>query len=148
MKPLYSDTDFDKAKSEDLLPCECSNCNNTFLKRKRVIQRAIRGKGNATGKFCSTSCAQIEKSKSIVFPCSECGSDVKRRESEISQNNTGRSILNGPIYACGSGIKSPYTPCISHHLRRNNGARLLTMPNFPAKNCSPSGSDACQSNLS
>jgi len=39
MKSLYTQNEFDLAKSYDKLPCECIKCGNTFYKEKRVIKR-------------------------------------------------------------------------------------------------------------
>ena len=37
MKPLYTNEEFNDAKSMDKLPCECYQCNKTFYKLKKEI---------------------------------------------------------------------------------------------------------------
>ena len=38
MKPLYTQEEYDNAKSEDNLSCECYNCSDTFKMKKKYIR--------------------------------------------------------------------------------------------------------------
>ena len=40
---LYTQKEFDKAKSRDLLPLKCKICEKTFYRSKNNIQKQIKG---------------------------------------------------------------------------------------------------------
>jgi hypothetical protein len=41
MKPLYTQEQFDLAKSKDKLPCECYQCGDTFYLTKHRVKNIL-----------------------------------------------------------------------------------------------------------
>lgn len=56
MKPLYTQEQFDLAKSTDKLPCECYHCSNIFYTEKRYIKSHLKNVSSSKNKFCNRSC--------------------------------------------------------------------------------------------
>lgn len=72
MKPLYTQKQFDLAKSEDKLPCECYYCSKTFFKTKNRIKIVLNPNYIDSGKYCSRQCkslAYLTKEKVICLNC-------------------------------------------------------------------------------
>jgi hypothetical protein len=85
MKPLYSNQDYLKSKSNDMLPIECSQCKNIFHKKKKYITSELKLKKGEI-KFCSHNCKHLSFNKRIIVNCSYCNSDIERIPSEIKRN--------------------------------------------------------------
>lgn len=86
MIPLYSENEFNLAKSNDLLPCKCIICGNIFHKQKRVIKRTFNNYDNNNGNYCSKSCAKTSLSGSTNISCVNCGLILKRVKSQINKS--------------------------------------------------------------
>jgi hypothetical protein len=76
MKVLYSEEEFNKARSIDLLPVVCNTCNKKLYKEKREIIRIIKRNGNV---YCSKECVSIGRTKSILATCIQCGNQFKKQ---------------------------------------------------------------------
>jgi hypothetical protein len=86
MQPLYSQAEFDSAKSRDLLSLVCIYCNKTFKRNKKFIQEAITGNYSKTGEFCSNKCQRAKESPPVIVNCDQCNKPFKKFESEIKRN--------------------------------------------------------------
>jgi len=87
VKPLYTDAQFNDAKSRDLLPFECERCGKTFYGVKNEIQkyfsRQKRGvKLHLLFKFCSKNCWRNGKE----YECKQCGKVVYRTPTDFRNN--------------------------------------------------------------
>jgi len=76
MKPLYTEEEFENAKSFDKLPLECCVCKKTFFSEKRIIKRAL-GLNKSPGKkhsskYCSAKCFGKSKIKEQKVTCKNC----------------------------------------------------------------------------
>lgn len=60
MKKLFTETEFNTAKSNDLLPCECYHCGNTFHTRKTLISHELRHNRGRI-KYCNYTCLNNDK---------------------------------------------------------------------------------------
>ena len=67
MKSLYTQEQFDNAKTKDKLPCECSICNNVFYKSKKQINELLKGRKNYSAKYCSKICQNKSQTTSIKY---------------------------------------------------------------------------------
>lgn len=79
MKPLFSEEEFDKAKTKDKLPCECEQCGETFYKIKHDIQKVYSGRKPGYAKFCSKKCQhenhgyrKYRIGKETGYKCKQC----------------------------------------------------------------------------
>lgn len=93
MKPLYTQIEFDNAKSDDQLLVECYECKKTFNTKKKfvklVLSNYITPKGlqyaNHGCKYCSRSCVQQGQNKSELVTCKQCTNEFKKIRAEIKK---------------------------------------------------------------
>ena len=86
MNPLYTETEFNTAKSRDKLPFRCPHCGNTFLKPKNLIQRFVKGANPVkSGKkmFCSKLCTSRHRNPPVTIACEQCGKPFNKKASEV-----------------------------------------------------------------
>ena len=81
MKPLYSQSEFEIAKSEEKLPLICYYCNMTYLCMKKYITREIKIKKGEC-KFCSLVCRGLSSQTKIKFNCKNCNKEFFKKNSE------------------------------------------------------------------
>ena len=86
MKPLYTQEDFEKSKSKDLLPCQCYNCNKPFLNTKHTIQRALNPNNITQNKYCSGKCRIISRENKILVNCINCNKEIKRIPANLAKS--------------------------------------------------------------
>lgn len=73
MIKLFTNDQFDEAKSVDVLPLKCEHCGKTFLKTKKEIKYALSKRPN-TCRYCSISCAvSVNKIKTY---CKQCNKEL------------------------------------------------------------------------
>ncbi len=94
MKPLYTQEEFDSAKSTDKLPCQCLECNNTFYKEKRVIKRTFTNYDGNIGDFCSKKCANLAKGNSQIVVCINCGHEFRLTNSSAKGSKSGNHFCS------------------------------------------------------
>ena len=87
MKPLYTQEQFDLVKSNDLLPCQCYQCNNTFLTNKKYILQTLKGNKKYSSKYCSRLCKSNSEHNSILVKCINCNFQFLKKPSEINRSN-------------------------------------------------------------
>ena len=90
MKPLYTQAEFDAAKSRDFLSLCCEHCGNPFLRVKNDIQTGLReereGKSKNRNSCCSLKCSSVlKKNLSVGVTCQQCGEPVKRTASQAKK---------------------------------------------------------------
>ena len=71
MKKLFSSQQYNLAKSRDLLPLQCYQCDKTFYIKKHHIQKVIKQKLNYN-KFCSRKCLGQNQKRRIKLICTNC----------------------------------------------------------------------------
>ena len=81
MKPLYTQEQFNNAKSRDKLPCECYICKQPFYKVKYDIQKNLNSNSLHKIKFCSPQCT-ITKQE---VKCIQCNNFFLKKLSQIKQ---------------------------------------------------------------
>jgi len=84
MIPLYTQEEFDNAKSRGKLPLQCKCCGGTFLLDKNLIQRAKKGKRKYD--FCSKICVYKIREKNISVFCLQCGKEFKKQLLQIKKS--------------------------------------------------------------
>jgi hypothetical protein len=85
MTPLYTDEEFKKAKTKDLLRLECEFCKNSFLTKKHYIVVCLNAKTEKRkniNKYCSKSCQCASLDKKVKRLCPTCGIQVIRQPKE------------------------------------------------------------------
>ncbi len=86
MIPLYTETEFNEAKSRDPLPLKCGQCQNPFSRPKSVIQRAIAGRDHHSCEYCSRKCLGLHKYPPLVVTCSQCGKEFRKEPFQANKS--------------------------------------------------------------
>ena len=87
MKPLYTQTEFDLAKTQTRLPLECYYCANTFTFRKKDIIETFNPNLKKTGEFCSRECKCLYNGQSIKTNCLNCDKEIIKSLSQIKKTS-------------------------------------------------------------
>ncbi len=85
MKPLFTENQFNAAKSTELLPCECYVCGETFFPAKKRISRHLKGISGCLIKYCSAKCSNTEKATLKIFSCKNCNKSIRRNPKDIQK---------------------------------------------------------------
>jgi len=94
MKPLYTPEEFKIAKSLDLLPCECYECNQPFNLRKEDIHRVLNPNSSNTGQFCSKECRITNRDIKETVICSICNLEFRKKQCEIKKSKNGNHFCS------------------------------------------------------
>jgi len=86
MKPLYTKSEFDTAKSRDKLPLECLSCHKTFVLSKNRIQTILAKTHRHVGKFCSSKCQRKHECPPIIINCDQCKKPFKKLPNQIKKS--------------------------------------------------------------
>lgn len=86
MKPLYTQIEFNQAKSKDLLSCECYHCAKSFLLSKHRIQQVLNPNCLSLAKFCSKTCQDISKRLKEKVHCKNCEKTFEKIPAEIKRS--------------------------------------------------------------
>lgn len=74
---LFTEEEFNTARSRDKLPLRCLACGETFYKCKNQIQAQLKGDPNIQNKFCTLKCFGasniVDKTK---CNCGTCGKEI------------------------------------------------------------------------
>jgi hypothetical protein len=85
MKPLFTEEEFNKTKSDQKLPCKCYHCNGIFYSQKKEITRIIKNKTN-NAKYCSLKCTSESKITKKTLKCLNCSNDFYRMINQIKKS--------------------------------------------------------------
>jgi hypothetical protein len=113
MTPLYTDDEFKKAKTKDLLPLQCEYCSQKFYKIKHYIVVCLNATANNTirknrNKFCSKECHFKNQITEITKPCGFCDNLVSRDLREVKKSKTG-------LIFCNNSCSAKYTNSHKKH---------------------------------
>lgn len=86
MKELFNQQEFEQKKSRELLPLECMVCNQTFYRKKHLIQSARNH--NVAGKLstCSRKCMAQKMNTRIQTICDQCSSPISKVVTQFHAN--------------------------------------------------------------
>lgn len=84
MNKIFSEEEFNNAKSKTKLPLICGNCNSVFYKPKHIIQSVIKGNPKNTLEFCSNKCVGEKLHPPTIVICEQCNTEFKKRFSQIN----------------------------------------------------------------
>jgi len=109
MIPLYTQTEFDEAKSRDLLLLECEQCHSPFSLPKNVVQKSKLGIGGNKARFCRHSCWATNRTKELItLYCTQC---------EVSFQREPRFAKSGNVF-CSRSCSATY-----NNLHKKHGTR-------------------------
>jgi hypothetical protein len=81
MKPLFTKEEFENAKSEDLLGCECKECKNIFYKTKHYLQDK-----RCKHDYCSLKCSSLPRITKENVICTQCGKEFIKKLNQIKRS--------------------------------------------------------------
>ncbi len=117
---ITSQEDFSKAKSRDLIVCECVECKSQFTEQKHYVQSYLK---NGRGKFCSKECSvksMKRKSPPMRYKCSNCEIQIFVWQGTI--NKAKRDGYSGERFFCGSSCAAKYNN--THKTTGNRRSKL------------------------
>lgn len=79
---LYSEEEFIRAKTDDLLPIQCENCKSTMFKKKHNIQCGLKGHPHFKYTVC-LKCHLDKITKKKTVQCENCGNTFKKIYAEF-----------------------------------------------------------------
>lgn len=86
MIPLYTQEEFQSARSRQKMALQCLHCGKTFYKAKNEIQIFIAYRGTKhTFDFCSINCKETFQNPPIVLKCEQCGKTFKKLPNQIKK---------------------------------------------------------------
>lgn len=85
MKKLFTEFEFNQAKSKQLLPCECYTCKKVFYITKHQIQKALNPSQTAQGKYCSKKCQPLLQKTSLKVTCLNCGKEFEKQVKRVKK---------------------------------------------------------------
>lgn len=77
MIQLFTEEEFEQAKSTDLLPLKCEHCGKDFYVVKKMINYSIKHPEKEFCRFCSRACVQFSHKKTIITHCEHCGKEIE-----------------------------------------------------------------------
>lgn len=86
MKPLFTQDEFNNAKSTDKLPCECYHCGGIGYHQKNNIKLVLDGITPNDRKYCSTKCKYDASNKQLIINCDNCQISFMKRQSEFKDS--------------------------------------------------------------
>lgn len=99
-KSLYTEEEFNFAKSSSMLLCQCGICKKSFLKRKRLIEKLTLKKI-----FCSRKCRwDSMRFPKYEFDCAYCGIHHIRKYS----SNLKKKDRSGKLFFCNYACHMRY----------------------------------------
>ena len=89
MTSLYTQEEYNLAKSTDLLPLKCEHCGKTFYVEKKLIAHEL-NHHRGRCKFCSMSCFYESKKTRVKVYCAKCGKELEIKQSVYNESETKR----------------------------------------------------------
>lgn len=95
MIPKYTQNEYLSAKSKDLLPLLCKNCNKIFFIEKHYITKIVNNTSKAnTLDFCSKSCSGSYKKKTLTIKCTNCNKNFTIKNSQNKRSKSGNHFCS------------------------------------------------------
>lgn len=94
MKPLHTEQEFNEAKREDKLACECYHCKNSFYITKHDIQRAKNPNNVTQAKYCSRKCTYYSAITSPIVKCANCSNEFRKAPNQIKKSKSGNHFCS------------------------------------------------------
>lgn len=92
MIKLYTEEEYNLAKSTDKLPLKCEKCGKVFYKEKKEITFSEKKPDRRRCRFCSRKCLTEynKRNDSHKLKCSSCGKEIEVSHSEYEKSKTKR----------------------------------------------------------
>jgi hypothetical protein len=98
MKLLINVKDLANYRSREYIPLRCEHCSNDFLRMKKDVQSAIKGRSHCSANFCSKRCSSLSRENKVQTKCKQCGDLIVRKSSSIRSENIFCSLTCSGLY--------------------------------------------------
>ena len=111
----YTEEEFEKAKSTDLLSLECEHCGKIFLKAKKEIVFELKHPERRRCRFCSIKCSdEHHKDGQMHFEkCTNCGKEIIVKECEYKKSKTKHFFCSN---SCSASYNNKHRNVIRKHI--------------------------------
>lgn len=86
MIKLYTEEEFNNAKSDNKLPLQCEYCGETFYVLKKIIKTTEKSNQKNRNKFCSPLCRNLFYGKTHKLLCDNCGKEFMKNNKEYTKS--------------------------------------------------------------
>lgn len=86
MIKLYTEEEFNNAKSDDKLPLQCEYCGETFYVQKKIIKTTEKSNQKNRNRFCSRLCRNLFYGKTHKLLCDNCGKEFMKINKEYKKS--------------------------------------------------------------
>lgn len=93
MIKLFTEIEYNNAKSMEKLPLKCEYCGKIFYVEKKEITRILKHNLN-WGRFCSHNCSKESSKKRFKTICAECGKTIIIKESAHKKSKSGKHFCS------------------------------------------------------
>jgi len=94
MKPLYSESEFNLAKTNNMLPFECYQCGNTFYRTKHVIKMGLNPNSSKKVMYCSRKCQFASQKTNKKVCCTTCDKKFIKTQNQIKKSKSGNHFCS------------------------------------------------------
>lgn len=93
MQKLFTEQEFESAKSMLKLPLKCEQCSKTFLIEKKFIKSVLKRKLNHY-RYCSIACKSVALCACVTSKCGTCNTEVYRERKEMKKSKSQLAFCN------------------------------------------------------
>lgn len=87
MIPKFTHIEFEKAKYNTLLKCQCKHCLKDFKISKKRIKDALNPNLTKSADYCSRKCLSNSRINKSICICVNCKITFEKKPSEVTKNN-------------------------------------------------------------
>lgn len=85
MKALFTQVEFESAKSKQPLPCCCQSCDSTFYVPKNEIKKHIKNPKHRPYLYCSKACYYKSITTQKLVVCKVCNKQTRKKINQINK---------------------------------------------------------------
>lgn len=102
MIKLFTEDEFNNAKSQDKLPLKCEQCGETFYVQKKYLSYCLTHISYSDrNRFCSDKCSYESRKRRKLIKCAQCGEIIEKNFSVIKKSRTN-------LFFCSSSCAATY----------------------------------------
>ena len=120
MIKLFTEEEFDNAKSTDKLAIKCEFCGKIFYREKKEIKYAEKPGNEKRCRFCCKKCGIMSAKNTIIYNCDNCGREF------YLQNHLNKT--KGTHHFCSKSCSATY-----NNLHKIFGTRVSKLEAFLSK---------------
>jgi hypothetical protein len=93
MNKIFTEKEFNLAKSMDELKLKCYHCDKIFFKYKKEIKTILK-RGIDKGKYCSVECRNNSRKNRTNVNCDNCNLVFEKKVTQITKSKSGKNFCS------------------------------------------------------